>query len=335
MTKMEALLLTEYNKLQIVQMDEPDIGPDDVLIRVRACGICGSDVHGLDGSTGRRIPPLVMGHEAAGVVERAGSNVHDLERGDRVTFDSTIYCGNCAFCARGDINLCENRQVLGVSPGEYRRHGAFAEFVSVPRRIIYRLPDSLRFEQAALIEAASVAVHAVNLTPVRLGDTGVVIGSGMIGVLTVQALRAAGCANVICIDPVASRLDMAKESGATDVRTSADGVVNADVVLECVGSNAAVQAAIGCVRKGGAVTLVGNVSPKVEIPLQVVVSRQIRLQGSCASCGEYPAVIDLMARGVIRVDSLISAVAPLQEGADWFGKLYRREGNLMKVILRP
>ena len=184
-------------KLEMVQMDQPEIGPDDVLIRVRACGICGSDVHGLDGSTGRRIPPLVMGHEAAGVVERAGANVRDLKAGDRVTFDSTIYCGHCAFCARGDVNLCDNRMVLGVSPGEYRRHGAFAEFVSVPRRIVYRLPDSLSFEQAALIEAASVAVHAVSLTPVRLGDTGVVVGSGMIGVLIVQSLRAAGCANVI------------------------------------------------------------------------------------------------------------------------------------------
>ena len=199
---MDALLLTEYMKLEMVQMDEPEIGPDDVLIRVRACGICGSDVHGLDGSTGRRIPPLVMGHEAAGVVERAGTNVRDLKPGDRVTFDSTIYCGHCAFCARGDVNLCDNRMVLGVSPGEYRRHGAFAEFVSVPRRIVYRLPDSLSFEQAALIEAASVAVHAVSLTPVRLGDTGVVVGSGMIGVLVVQSLRAAGCANVIVIDPV-------------------------------------------------------------------------------------------------------------------------------------
>src|SRR5207302_966973 len=261
---MDALLLTEYMKLEMVQMDEPEIGPDDVLIRVRACGICGSDVHGLDGSTGRRIPPLVMGHEAAGMVEKAGANVRDLKRGDRVTFDSTIYCGHCAFCARGDVNLCDNRMVLGVSPGEYRRHGAFAEFVSVPRRIVYRLPDSLSFEQAALIEAASVAVHAVSLTPVRLGDTGVVVGSGMIGVLVVQSLRAAGCANVIVIDPVESRL-----------------------------------------------------------------------QGSCASNGEYPAVIELMARGVIRVESLISAVAPLKEGADWFGKLYRREGNLMKVILQP
>jgi L-iditol 2-dehydrogenase len=332
---MDALLLTEYMKLEMVQMDEPEIGADDVLVRVRACGICGSDVHGLDGSTGRRIPPLVMGHEAAGMVERVGSDVRDLAKGDRVTFDSTIYCGQCAFCGRGDVNLCDNRMVLGVSPGEYRRHGAFAEFVSVPRRIVYRLPDSLSFEQAALIEAASVAVHAVNLSDVTLGDRAVVIGSGMIGVLTVQALRAAGCANVIVVDPVESRLQMAVDSGATEVRTSAAGIANADVAIECVGANESVQAAIACARKGGTVTLVGNVSPKVEIPLQAVVSRQLRLQGSCASNGEYPAVIDLMARGTIRVDSLISAVAPLKEGAQWFDKLYRREGNLMKVILQP
>jgi L-iditol 2-dehydrogenase len=332
---MDALLLKEYMKLEIVQMDEPEIGADDLLVRVRACGICGSDVHGLDGSTGRRIPPLVMGHEAAGVVERVGSNVRDFAAGDRVTFDSTIYCGQCSFCARGDVNLCDNRMVLGVSPGEYRRHGAFAEFVSVPRRIAYRLPDALTFEQAALIEAASVAVHAVNLSHVTLGDRAVVIGSGMIGVLTVQALRAAGCANVIVIDPVESRLQMAVDSGATEVRTSAAGIANADVVIECVGANESVQAAIACARKGGTVTLVGNVTPRVEIPLQAVVSRQLRLQGSCASNGEYPAVIELMARGTIRVDSLISAVAPLKEGAQWFDRLYRREGNLMKVILQP
>lgn len=332
---MDALLLKEYMKLEMVQMDEPEIGADDLLVRVRACGICGSDVHGLDGSTGRRIPPLVMGHEAAGVVERVGANVKNFAKGDRVTFDSTIYCGNCSFCARGDVNLCDNRMVLGVSPGEYRRHGAFAEFVAVPQRITYKLPDSLSFEQAALIEAASVAVHAVNLSDITLGDRAVVIGSGMIGVLTVQALRAAGCAHVIVVDPVESRLQGAVDSGATEVRTSAEGITNADVVIECVGANESVQAAIACVRKGGTVTLVGNVKPRVEIPLQAVVSRQIRLQGSCASNGEYPAVIELMARGAIRVDSLISAVAPLKEGAQWFDKLYRREGNLMKVILQP
>ncbi len=334
MACMNALLLTEYMKLELTPMPEPEIGPDDVLIRVRACGICGSDVHGLDGSTGRRIPPLVMGHEAAGEVAATGANARDLRLGDRVTFDSTIYCGQCFYCGRGEVNLCDNRQVMGVSPGPYRRHGAFAEYVAVPRRIVYRLPDALSYEQAAMIEAVSVAMHAVNLTPVHLGDTAVVIGSGMIGVLTIQALRAAGCARVIAVDMNEERLALARQVGATETST-APAQLNADLAIECVGNKDSVRAAISSVRKGGSVTLVGNVAPTVDLPLQEVVTRQLRLQGSCASCGEYPAAINLMAQGMIQVDPLISAVAPLAEGAEWFGKLYRREPNLMKVILRP
>ena len=124
----------------------PDLAPDEVLIRVRACGVCGSDVHGFDGSTGRRIPPLVMGHEAAGTVETVGDAVREFGAGDRVTFDSTVSCGRCDYCARGQVNLCDNRMVLGVSCADYRRHGAFAEYVSVPARIVYRLPDGLPFE---------------------------------------------------------------------------------------------------------------------------------------------------------------------------------------------
>ncbi len=343
---MEALLLKEYMKLELVRMEEPAIGAEDVLVRVRACGICGSDVHGLDGSTGRRIPPLVMGHEAAGEVVKTGAAVTDLRPGDRVTFDSTIYCGRCYYCAKGDVNLCDNRQVLGVSPGEYRRHGAFAEYVAVPRRIMYRLPDRLSYEQAALIEAVSVAVHAVNLTEFELGANAVVVGTGMIGLLAVQALRAAGCARVVAIDVDRARLNLALQLGATEavqskerdaveaVRALTDGR-GADVALECVGATEPIGTAVGCVRKGGAVTLVGNIAPNVEIPLQAVVTRQIRLQGSCASNGEYPQVIDLLASGTIKVEPLISAVAPLAEGPEWFGRLYRHEPNLMKVILRP
>jgi L-iditol 2-dehydrogenase len=341
---MDALLLKEYLHLEMVQMDEPSIGPDDILVRVRACGICGSDVHGLDGSTGRRIPPLVMGHEAAGEVVRVGSNVRDLEPGERVTFDSTIYCGRCAYCTRGDINLCDNRQVLGVSPGEYRRHGAFAEYVAVPRRIVYRLPAKLSYEQAALIEAVSVAVHGVNLTPLRLGDSAVVVGAGMIGLLTVQALRAAGCARIYAVDPVESRLQLAVKLGATEgfspteaveaVRRATGGH-GAAVAIECVGATEPIRTAIASVRKGGAVTLVGNVAPNIDLPLQAVVTRQIRVQGSCASCGEYEACMELMASGAIQVDPLISAVAPLAEGAAWFSRLRNREPGLMKVILRP
>jgi L-iditol 2-dehydrogenase len=345
---MDALLLKEYMNLEMVQMPEPEIGPKDILVRVRACGICGSDVHGLDGSTGRRIPPLVMGHEAAGEVAAVGARVEGLSLGDRVTFDSTIYCGQCFYCARGEVNLCENREVMGVSPGPYRRHGAFAEFVSVPSRIVYRLPDNLTYEQAALIEAVSVAAHAVNLSgsPATHGETAVVVGSGMIGLLTVQALRAAGYSRVIAIDVDDARLLAARKMGAAEVYNSktsdaaaavrelTDGR-GAGLAIECVGATDPIRTAIASVRKGGAVTLVGNFAPSIDLPLQEVVTRQLRLQGSCASSGEYPAAIDLMARGAIQVDPLISAVAPLSQGASWFDRLYRHEPNLMKVILKP
>jgi len=343
---MNALLLREYMNLELVQMPTPEIGPHDVLVRVRACGICGSDVHGLDGKTGRRIPPLVMGHEAAGEVVETGAQVHDLRPGDRVTFDSTVYCGQCFHCARGEANLCDNREVLGVSPGPYRRHGAFAEYVSVPRRIMYRLPDNLSYEQAALIEAVSVAVHAVGITPVRLGDSAVVVGSGMIGLLAIQAVRLAGCSRIVAVDTDDSRLALARQMGATAtvnpkagdtaaaVRELTEGR-GADVALECVGATDPIRTAIASVRKGGAVTLVGNVAPDINLPLQSVVSRQIRLQGSCASNGEYPTCIELLSTGAIQVGPLISAVAPLEEGPSWFDRLYRHEPNLMKVILRP
>jgi L-iditol 2-dehydrogenase len=343
---MDALLLTDYMDMKLTDMPVPSFAPDEVLVRVKACGICGSDVHGFDGSTGRRIPPLVMGHEAAGVVVEVGANVKRLQPGDRVTFDSTVYCGACFFCRRGDVNLCDNRQVLGVSCGEFRRHGAFAEYVNVPERITYKLPDAVPFEHAAMIEAVSIAVHAVSITPVKLADTAVVVGSGMIGLLVIQALRNAGCGRIIAVDVDDAKLKMARSLGATDTFNTLQcdvpaavreltGGRGADVAMEVVGATAPIQTAIASVRKGGAVTLVGNVSPKVEIPLQSVVSRQIRLQGSCASCGEYPACLDLLARGAIQVEPLISAKVPLAEGPSWFQRLYDKEPNLMKVILQP
>jgi L-iditol 2-dehydrogenase len=343
---MKALLLTEYMHLELTDVAVPTIGPQDVLIRVRSCGICGSDVHGIDGSTGRRIPPVVMGHEAAGVIAEVGAAVSDWRPGDRVTFDSTISCGECAYCRSGDINLCDNRQVLGVSCGDYRRHGAFAEFVAVPARILYRLPESLSFDHAAMIEAVSVAVHAVNLTPLSPGDTAVVVGCGMIGQLTIQAAKAAGFARVIGVDVDDARLQVARAAGAdqvlnsrtSDVPAEVRAVTNgrgADAVLEAVGMTAPIQTAISSVRKGGTVTLIGNFSGQIDLPLQQVVTRQIRLQGSCASAGEYPKCIELMASGKIRVDNLISAYTPLEDAASWFDRLYRHEPNLMKVIVQP
>jgi L-iditol 2-dehydrogenase len=343
---MKALLLKQYMEMELADMPVPDIGASDLLVRVKACGICGSDVHGFDGSTGRRIPPLVMGHEAAGIVEAVGSGVTDFRPGDRVTFDSTVSCGQCFFCRRGDINLCDNRQVLGVSCGEYRRHGAFAEYVTVPKNIAYKLPETLPFEHAAMIEAVSVAVHAVKITPVVLDDTAVVVGSGMIGLLVIQALRLAGCGRVIAVDIDPAKLRMAVEFGADEAVNPRDADVTAyvrertggrgaDIAMEVVGATEPLQTALAALRKGGALTLVGNISPQVELPLQSVVTRQIRVMGSCASSGEYPACISLLARGAIRVEPMISARAPLEEGPAWFHRLYNKEPNLMKVIIQP
>lgn len=342
---MKALLLSKYRHLEIAEVAAPDVKPGEVLIRVAACGICGSDVHGYDGSSGRRIPPIVMGHEAAGRIAAVGEGVTGLTVGDRVTFDSTVYCGVCKHCSRGEVNLCDQRQVLGVSCGDYRRAGAFAEYVAVPARIIYPLPESVSFAEAAMLEAVAVAIHAVSLVEIPSGSTALVLGAGTIGLLVLQALRVAGCSRILVADIDSSRLKRAATLGATDVFPAEGdpvarvleltGGTGVDVAVEAVGRDETVNAAIGSMRKGGSVVLVGNIVPEVSLPLQKVVTRQIRLQGSCASAGEYPRAIELMAKGAIQVRPLITAIAPLDEGPQWFERLYAREPNLMKVVLTP
>ncbi|MBL9193133.1 MAG: galactitol-1-phosphate 5-dehydrogenase [Opitutaceae bacterium] len=343
---MQALVLTDKKQFELQSLPTPTPGPDEVLIAVRACGICGSDVHGMDGSTGRRRPPIVMGHEAAGVIAGLGANVTGWRAGDRVTFDSTISCGHCPHCRRGEVNLCDHRRVLGVSCEEYRQAGAFADYVVVPARILYRLPDALSFEEAALIEPFTIAFHAVRRHPVRLNDSALIIGCGMIGLALLQTTRLAGFGRIVAVDTASDRLRQAKELGADDIVNSAEGDVLAtllrltegrgfDHVFEAVGIAPTVDLAVRAARKGGAVTLVGNVTPSVPMPLQLVVTRELSLAGSCASAGEYPACLDLMARGALSAKPLLSAVAPLREGASWFDRLYQREPGLLKVILAP
>jgi L-iditol 2-dehydrogenase len=343
---MKALLLSSYLNLEIAEMPPPVPGPDDVLVRVAACGICGSDVHGYDGSSGRRIPPIVMGHEAAGTVTAVGAGVGSFSVGERVTFDSTISCGACDYCVRGEINLCDRRKVLGVSCADYRCAGAFAEFVIVPQHIVHRLPESLSFSEAAMLEAVSVALHAVSLSNIAPGQTALVLGAGMIGLLTLQALRVAGCSRVFVADVDPARLKLATGLGASAaLRATGTELISqisdlthgrgVDVAWEAVGLNETVQTAIDCVRKGGAVTLVGNIESEVKLPLQKVVTRQIRLQGSCASAGEFPQAIELVGSGRIQVKPLITAIAPLEDGPRWFERLHSREPNLMKVVLTP
>lgn len=343
---MKALVLTEYNKLIYKDMPIPVPVENEVLIRVKACGICGSDVHGMDGSTGRRIPPLVMGHEASGIIIETGSAVTGWKPGDRVTFDSTVYPLNDWYTLQGRYNLSDNREVLGVSPGNYRRHGAFAEYVTVPVHILYKLPDEVTFEQAAMVEPVAVALHALSLSSLKVGESCLVTGTGMIGLCLVQAAAAAGAVPVIASDIDDRRLALAATLGAgytlnprdSGFGKSIDEATNgrgADVVFEAVGIEATLNTAIEMARKGGRVVLVGNLAKTVQFPLQSVVTREITVQGSCAIRGEYEAALKMIATGRIKVDPLISEVAPLSEGALWFERLYRREPGLNKVILKP
>jgi L-iditol 2-dehydrogenase len=232
-----------------------------------------------------------------------------------------------------------------VSCEDYSQNGAFADFVAVPQHVLYPLPDALSFEHAALVEPFAIALHAVRRAPLAPNDTAVVIGCGMIGLALIQTLRAIGCGQIIALDVAPDKLARARKLGASHAIDSAGASLpeilsltqdlGADLAFEAVGIGATVDLAVRCVRKGGCVALVGNVAPKVELPLQVAVTRELSLLGSCASAGEYPACLDMLARGAINAAPLLSAVAPLEAGAPWFDRLYAREPGLLKVVLTP
>lgn len=346
---MKALVLTQYNQFDLQDVPKPTIRPNEVLVRVQAVGICGSDVHGMDGSSGRRVPPIVMGHEASGIIAEVGDDVKNWATGDRVTFDSTVYVLDDWYSRRGQYNLSDGREVVGVSTPDFKRNGAFAEYVAIPQHILYAIPDNVSFTQAALVEPVAVALHAVGLTPIQVNDSAVVVGSGMIGLFVIQALKLAGCGSIIAIDLDDDRLALAQKLGAThiinagnhqgaEVARKVQDLTHgrgADVSFEVVGAGPSVKTAIDCVRKGATVTLVGNLAPTVEMPLQAIVTRQLRLQGSCAINGEYEAALALISSGRINVEAILSAEAPLDEGADWFRRLYGKEKGLIKVVLKP
>ena len=368
---MKALVLTAPSEFNYdLNFPEPTAGQGEVLVKVQACGICGSDIHGMDGRSGRRQMPIVMGHEAAGEIIGLGDGVTDWNLGDRVTFDSTEYCGECDECKEGLVNLCPNRRVLGVSPGEYRRHGCFAEKIALPTRILYRIPEALSYEKAAFAEPVSIALHAVNLAdgievgeafaptedhchdggcdcePEAKGGIAVVVGAGLIGLLVIQALKARGWEKVIAVDLDDKRLELALKLGAEEVfNAKQEGLAmhirqicggdGADASFEVVGAAAPLDLAIRSVRKGGQVVLIGNLQPNTPFPLQEVVTRQLTLKGSCSCAGEYPEAIRRIQDGSIQVEPLLSAVAPLADGAEWFKRLHDNKEGLLKVVLQP
>ncbi|MDI9505676.1 MAG: galactitol-1-phosphate 5-dehydrogenase [Bacillota bacterium] len=340
---MKALLLEKYGEPRICDVSCPIIADDEVLVRVHACAICGSDVHGYDGRSDRRRPPIIMGHEAAGEVAQVGNQVKRYREGDRVVFNSSLFCGTCSYCNHGRQNLCKSSRVFGVHCAGYKLDGAMAEFVAVPERILYHLPKGLDYTLAALAEPFSIALHAVGRTPMGLDETACVIGSGSIGLMLIKALKAAGCTRVAALDINQARLAHARAAGAMlTIDTSEphwqedwakvfpQGV---DHSFEAVGAAQTLNNAIDLVKRGGSVTLVGNAAPSGVIDFQKIVLKELLLIGCYACANEYEVALRLMADKKADVSDIVSVTAPLEEGRKWFDILREGKQDVVKVVL--
>lgn len=341
---MKALVMERYQEFALRDWAVPTISESQVLVRIRAVAICGSDVEGSYGHNGRRVPPIIMGHEASGEIVKLGSGVEGWKVGQRVTFDSTEYCGVCGFCRRGQVNLCENRKVLGVSCDEYHRHGAMAEYLAVEARTLYALPDSVSYEEGALVEPLSVGAHAVAVSPMVKGDTVLINGCGTIGLMTLLAVRAGGAARIIVADRNDFKLKIAMGMGAADlVNIGSDdlpecvsrltGGKGVDVAFDAVGVETTVKNALFSLRKGGCLVAIGNISPEIGFPLQYCITRQIRVQGSYSSSGEYENCLAMIAEKKVDLTPFLQNKMPLEKGKEAFRRLMDKEPGLLKIIL--
>lgn len=342
---MKALVLEEYGKLVYTDIPEPGIKLlDDVKIKIKAVSVCGSDIHGLDGSTGRRKPPIIMGHEVSGVVTEVGSGVGNFKKGDKVVINSTLFCGKCSYCMGGRLNLCDTRKVFGVSCDEYKIDGAYTEYMVVPERIVYTIPDDMPFEKACLVEPLSVGLHAAKISIAEINKKAVVLGAGTIGLFVIQSLRLIG-AKIIAVDIDDEKLILAKEAGADYVINSHDEdsvfavhkitSSGADVVFDVVGIQQVSEAGLNMLKKGGQLVLIGLQDSGIKYPVQKIIAKELQIHGSYISSDEYPDCIDLIYDGKINVEKLITHYVPMSEGVEWFKRIKNNELGLYKLIFNP
>lgn len=338
---MRALMYEGPWQMPLCQIEPPTPGAEDVIVAVQAAGVCGSDVHGFTGSTGRRTPGIVMGHEFTGSIASVGTAVTSYRAGDRVIVQPFTTCGSCAMCKAGRVNICLNRTMLGM-----HTHGAYAEYVRVPQQQLYHLPDTLTWEQGSLAEPLSVALHAVNRTPFSLMDTVVIVGAGTIGLLTLLGTRLKGAGTIMVTDLSAHRLKLAQQLGAdivvnigerdpVAVVKDATHGMGADAVIEAVGISPTVQQALAAVRLGGHVTWIGNSAPDVTLNMQQVVTREITISGTYGFNTEFGLAIEALRLGRIDVTPLIERVASLDEGPQLVHDLAKGTLDAAKVVLMP
>lgn len=336
---MHAAILTGPRRIAIETVPDPVPGPGEVLVRVAFCGLCGTDLHDWRGGSGSRIPayPLNPGHESAGTIAAIGPDVSRVAPGDRVTVHPYFYCGVCHYCRVGLINACERRSFV---------RDALAEFLVVDQDMVYRIPDSMTFETAALAEPLGAALQAIDLASIESGSAVLVIGAGPIGLSVAALAHRSGAAKVIVSEPSAERRRIALALGATDVINPVEedmtervlqltGGFGADAVFECVTRAATTEAGIRSLRFGGQIVLVGNASPddRLALDLDEVHRRQLTIRGTFSRASVFPRVLNWLndidfsplITHTMDLDDVADAIA-LAESAE-AGKILIRLGN--------
>ncbi|TDE15989.1 zinc-dependent alcohol dehydrogenase [Jiangella asiatica] len=340
---MRALVLQDWWSLTVAEQPDPRVGAEDVLVRVLATGICGSDLHGFTGHNGRRRHGQVMGHETAGHVVELGAEVGGgLAVGDVVTINPVIGCHSCSRCAAGAPQLCEDKTVIGVTP---RRAAAFAELIVAPAANLVPLPAGMPDEHGALVEPLAVGYHAVRRAPVRPGDAVLVIGGGPIGQACVLAARREGAGAVAVSEPDAHRRSLAASLGAVAVDPATGPLPPAAqralgerpaVVVDAVGSGATLAAALASARPNGSVVLVGMAEPELAIPAYDVSTEERTIFGSfCYTPAEFRDTARWAGTAPDDLERLIEGRVDLSGGPDAFVRLARGDWTASKVLVFP
>ncbi|RWI24435.1 MAG: iditol 2-dehydrogenase [Mesorhizobium sp.] len=319
---MRAVRLEAIGGIALRAVDKPAPGPEDVLVRIEACGVCGTDRHLFHGEF-PCTPPVTLGHEFCGIVEAVGDAVSGIAVGDRVTGDPNIACGRCSQCRAGRVNLCSNLRAIGI-----HRDGGFADYVVMPQGQAFLLPGNLQPTHGAFCEPLACCLHGIDLAGIRPGDSVVVLGGGVIGLLTVQLAKLAGAATIILSTRQASRRALAEELGATaTVDPSAVDPIEAiagkagfvpggvDVVLECAGVRDTVEQSMRIAKAGGTVVIVGVMPQGQKVAFEPfdVLFRELKVLGSFINPFTHRRAADLIASGAIEIDKLISRQVPLEE----------------------
>lgn len=328
---------------QLNYTDVPDVFPKagEVKLRVKACGICGSDVHGYMGLTGRRLEPMMMGHEFAGEVVELGEGVTTAKVGDKVAVYPVDFCGECEMCQRGDVHLCLNKRAFGVLDVD----GAFAEYICVPAKCCFPVADDVPYAIGSLMEPLAVSYRGVGHAGDLTGKTVLLVGTGTIGLLALACVKMKNPAKIFVSDLSDNRLKVAKDMGADVVinpgkedlksvileHTGGKGV---DVAFEAVGAAPTVQQAMSALRFGGTAIWIGNNKKMIDINMQEIVTRELTVHGSFLyGFDEFKVVVDLLNQGKLNVAPLISKEIGLDEAIHYFETLAHNPGDLIKVVV--